>query len=180
LLAYYDMECSVNFIITNNGKGDARNANFKGFEDYPEFLVLSETNVGTIAANSKLLFPVRLKPKKSGLYSFNKLTLVYEDLQGNKFECVIPEFEINVSTLKPRIQVDLIPPPKGRPIDQVFVLRVRISNVGEGRAKNIKFDLPIDSKYIIGGPEELLGGLDLDVNQSEELVLSLNRLKKVK
>jgi hypothetical protein len=178
LLAYYDMECSVNFIITNNGKGDARNAEFKGFERYPEFLVLSEINVGTIAANSKLMFPIRLKPKKSGLYSFNKLTLVYEDLQGNKFECVIPEFEINVSTLKPRILVDLIPPPKVHSIDQAFVLRVRISNVGEGRAKNIKFDLPVDSKYIIGGPEELLGGLDLDVNQSVELIFELKPPEK--
>lgn len=175
VFAYYDMECNVDFVISNKGKGDAKNVEIKGFEYYPEFLVLSETHVGKIAANSKLIFSLKMKPKKSGVYRFNKLTLSYEDLLGEKFECTVPEFEINVSTLKPRIRVDLIPPQKVRS-NQRFELIIRISNIGEGKAKNIKFELPIASEFIVGGFKEL--SVDLDVNQSEEYILELRAPQK--
>lgn len=175
IFAYYDMECSVDFIITNNGRGDATNVEFKGFEEYPEFLVLSETNVGKIAANSRLLFSLKLKPRKSGVYKFDKLALVYEDLQGKKLECSVPEFEIHVNILKPEIRVDLIPPQKVRS-NQTFELKVRISNIGKGKARNIKFKLPIPPEFIVGGPEEF--SKDLDINQSEEFIYELRAPQK--
>jgi len=155
--AVYNEECEVILKFHNKGKDDAQNVVIKGFENYPEFSVLSKPVVGVIPGDGKLEFPIKLIPRKSGTYIFDKLSLSYEDLVGKKFEFPIPTFEIDITTLKPRIIVDLIGPYRV-PCNQTFNLSVRITNIGEGDAYNIRFKLPsIDRKLakLVFGPEQV-------------------------
>jgi len=151
--ASYNEECYVNLKIFNKGRGDANNVKIKGLENYPQFSILSETTVGNIPAFGRLEFPLVLLPKKSGFYKFENLILSYEDLDGNRFECLIPAFKINVTTPKPLIKLDLIAPAEVRS-NQEFKLTVRITNLGDGKAKNVNFKLPIDQKLAVDVQEE--------------------------
>lgn len=95
----------------------------------------------------------------------------FEDLAGKPFSTAIPSFEVQVTTPQPKLKVEFIYP---EVIDQkrVFPLTLKISNVGDGDAKNVTFTLPIDHKYIQSGIVDC-NIPKLKSNQTEELIVRL-------
>ncbi|MEM3765819.1 MAG: protein kinase [Candidatus Bathyarchaeia archaeon] len=150
ILAEYQQECTVVLTISNSGTGEAQNLEIKGFEKCPEFEIIGPIKIGNIPAAGTITYPINMKPNKSGEYKFEKLTLTYEDLDGNHFETTIPTFEVHVITPQPKVRVEIIAPETVRS-KQEFSAIVRIFNSGEGDAKNISFEIPVDSRFILSG-----------------------------
>ena len=136
--------------ISNRGAGAAQNVDLRGLEKYVNFDVLEPTLIGNIASHGSVKYKIMLKPKKSGIYSFNDLYLSYEDLAGKALTSAVPKQEINVTTPKPKLNVELIIPDVVEQ-NRIFNLTLRISNVGEGDAKNVSFILPVDPKTVQSG-----------------------------
>lgn len=150
ILAEYQQECIINLTISNKGSGEAQNLGIKGFEKHPEFEILRPIRISNIPAGGRIAYPISMKPRKSGEYAFEKLILTYEDLDGNAFETTIPSFEVHVTTPQPKVNVEIIAPDIVRS-KQEFSASVRVFNSGEGDAKNISFELPVDSRFILFG-----------------------------
>jgi tRNA A-37 threonylcarbamoyl transferase component Bud32 len=148
--AEYQQECTVNLTISNRGTGEAQNLEIKGFEKYTEFEIIGPIKIGNIPAAGTITYPINIKPNKSGEYKFEKIILTYEDLDGKLFETMIPTFEVHVVTPQPKVKVEVIAPETVRS-KQEFSAIIRIFNSGEGDAKNISFEIPIDSRLILSG-----------------------------
>jgi len=175
--AEYQQDCTINLAISNRGRGEAQNLEIKGFEKYPEFEILEPIKISNIPPGGRIAYPLNMKPKKSGKYVFEKLTLTHEDLDGNPFETAIPAFEVHITTPRPKVNVEIIAPDVVRS-KQEFSAIVRVLNSGEGDAKNISFKLPIDSKLVLAGQVDCFIP-KLEVGEVlEELVFKLQAPEK--
>jgi tRNA A-37 threonylcarbamoyl transferase component Bud32 len=150
LSAILNREFKIIFKIRNTGRGDAKNLRIVGISDYREFDVLSGETVGSLASGAILMHILRLIPKKSGMYKLDKLILSFEDVEGIQFMKVIPPITVNVEVLQPKLKIELIPPGRVK-TGEIFPLIVKITNIGEGSAKNIEIDLPISPELIYSG-----------------------------
>ncbi|MCW4018762.1 MAG: protein kinase [Candidatus Bathyarchaeota archaeon] len=169
--AFYQEPFRLVLDINNRGLGTAQNTELRGLEKYSDFEVLEPTKIGNVASHGSVKFKVSLKPKRSGTTSFDELVLYYEDLLGIPFSTQVPAIEVNVMTPKPKLKVELFAP-EGVAQKRVFPVTVRISNIGEGDAKNVHFNLPIDPKLIQSGIVDCnLPRLKSD--ETEEIVLRL-------
>jgi hypothetical protein len=157
--------------ITNRGPGTSQNVELKGFENHLEFEVLEPTKIGNIPSHGSVKYKIALKPKKSGAFSFTDLTVQFEDLSGKPYTTLIPEFEIQVTTPQPKLRVEFAYPDNLAP-NRVFPLTLRITNIGDGEARNITFTLPIDHSIIQSGIVDC-NIPKLKPEQTEELTIKL-------
>ncbi|MCW4006380.1 MAG: serine/threonine protein kinase [Candidatus Bathyarchaeota archaeon] len=148
--AYYQEPFRLVLDVCNQGLGAAQNTELKGLERHPTFEVLEPTKIGNVAAHGSVKFKISLKPKKSGTHNLSDLTLYYEDLLGNPLNSPLPKTDITVTTPQPNLKVDLLIP-QAVAQKKVFSLTVKISNIGEGDAKNVRFALPLDPAVIQSG-----------------------------
>lgn len=148
--ATFQKDCTISLSVNNKGKGDAQKIEIKGLDKYSEFSTISSTRIGYLAAHARSEHPLIIKPRKSGQYTFDKLTLAIEDLDEKSFEAHIPTFIIDVNTPQPKVKVKTITPQSVKP-SEIFSIRVVVSNSGEGEARNVKFNLPIDNSLVQSG-----------------------------
>jgi tRNA A-37 threonylcarbamoyl transferase component Bud32 len=174
--ATYLRDCTISLIFYNKGKGEAQNLEIKGFEKYQEFDVLGSTKIGNIAAHGKIEHPLIIKPKKSGNYSFENLVFTYEDLDGKPLETAIPSIEVDVETPQPKVKTEIIAPPIARS-NQIFSITTKISNIGEGEARNLSFKLPIDERFVLSGYVACFIP-KLGTKETEEFIISLQAPEK--
>lgn len=173
--ATYGQESTLKFSIENKGPGEATNIEIGGLNNHPEFDFPSSTKLGNLSSHGKTDHPLRMKTTKSGKYIFDDIVLTYEDAEGKKFKETIPSINIDVRTPKPELKIEFISPPTVRS-DQIFVLTIRITNIGKGAARNIFFELPVDPKILVSG--YMSYSVDrLGPNETEEFTLSLQAPK---
>ncbi len=162
--------------ITNRGAGAAKNVELKGLDLHPEFEALEPTMIGYIASRGSVKFKIAVKPRKSGIFTFNDLAVGFENLIGQPFSVAIPDFEVQVTTPQPRLKVEFLYP-EGIDPKRVFPLTIKITNIGEGDARNITFTLPIDHRYIQSGIVDC-NIPKLRSNQTEEVIIRLQAPEK--
>lgn len=167
----YDQELTLKFSIENKGRGEATNITIEGLNEHPEFDFLSGTKLGNLSSHGKTEYPLRTRPTRSGKYTFDDLVLAYEDAEGKVFKETIPSLDINVRTPKPELKTEFVSPPSVRS-GQTFMLTARVTNIGEGAARNIFFELPIDPKTLVSGYMTCFVDR-LDSGETEEFALSL-------
>lgn len=136
--------------IFNKGNGTAQNVSIEGLDKYEMFELFEPTKIGNLPHLGKLRYRLSMRAKRSGIFEFNNLFVWYEDLEGRKFESKIPKFEVNVRTPRPELRIELSAPIDAQ-MGQHFSIATKLTNVGEGEAKNIFFILPIDPKTIKSG-----------------------------
>jgi tRNA A-37 threonylcarbamoyl transferase component Bud32 len=146
----YLVPFTLNLDISNSGNGTAQNVQLRGLEKQPMFEAKGPTMIGNVAPRGSNRFKISLKPKKSGTYSMDKLSIYYEDLIGRPSTFTIPKFEVAVDTPQPKIKVDILKPELVQP-KRVFNMTVRVANNGAGEAKSIVFTVPIEQNVLQGG-----------------------------
>ena len=172
----YAQESTLKLIIENKGLGEATNVQIEGLNKHKEFDFPSGAKIGNLSSLGKTDYLLRMNPTASGKYTFDDLVLTYEDAEGKKFKETIPYISIDVRTPKPELKTEFESLTSVRS-DQVFPLTARVTNIGEGPAKNISFELPIDTKFLISGYIDI--NIErLDSGETEEFILSLQAPKE--
>jgi hypothetical protein len=174
--AVYQGTFRLTFDITNRGAGASQNVALRGLEKHLEFEPLEPTQIGHIASHGSVKYKIALKPRKSGAFSFKDLSISFEDLLGQPFKTDIPPFEIQVATPQPKLRLEFVYPENVEP-KRSFPLIIRITNIGEGEAKNITFTLPIDPTYIQSGIVDC-NITRLRSHQTEEVIVRLQAPEK--
>ncbi len=159
--------------IVNRGAGLAKNVELEGLENHPEFEVMEKiaTKIGNIASHGSVNHKIALKTRKSGTFHFEDLKVTFQDSVGKPFSTPIASFEAQITTLQPNLQV-AFDYPKDVEMKKPFTLILKISNMGEGDAKNLTFTLPFDPKYIKSGAVDCKIAR-LKSGQTEELAVTL-------
>ncbi len=129
--------------VVNNGKGAAQNVEVGGFDRHRDCEVIDAAKIDKIDSRGSANITINLKPKRSGAYYFDDLFLHYEDSVGTGFSSAVPKLALNVVNPPPRLKVELKAPEVVEP-KQVFILSIKLSNVGEGDARNLQFALPLE------------------------------------
>jgi len=172
IAATYNRNLELKFRIINMGRGEAQNARIIGIDKHQEVRTISGVEVGIVTVHGRIDHPIILRPMKSGNFLFDDLILHYEDNNGNKFSENISPFSLEVNTSKPELKIDIDTIPIVDPGD-IFTLTLRISNIGQGEARNVKFRIPITPSSAKYGVQEEYRRSSLGVHISDEVRLQL-------
>jgi len=152
--AMYNDDLELKFRISNAGQGEAQNVKIAGFENYEGIRLVRGENVGILSAGGRVEHPITIRPLRSGNIILDDLVVAYEDGDSNSFQEPISSVTLVVSILKPEIKivVDTTPVVNSR---EIFPLNLIVSNIGEGNALNIKFNISIvPAEAQIQGPNQ--------------------------
>jgi hypothetical protein len=171
LTAYFKEEASVKLLIENQGLGDAEEGRIEGLDKIKDFDILSGSKLGNLGPHGKTEFLMRLRPLRSGKFTFGGLVATYLDVEGNKFKENIPDVTVEVKTLEPELKTEFIYP-QSIHAGQKFALTTRITNIGKGAAEELSFELPLDRRILFSG-QISCSIARLEPGESEELIVTL-------
>lgn len=137
----YNQDIDIMFRLTNRGKGEAHNTKITGFKD--SVRVISGENIGIVNVQTRNDHTIIIRPVKSGDIILDDMTIVYEDGDGNEYNFVLEPITLKIQTLEPDIKIEF----DSRPIvsaDETFTVTLRLSNVGNGLAHNLRFRTNIE------------------------------------
>jgi len=140
--AMYNDDLEFKFRISNAGQGEAQNVKIAGFENHEGIRLIRGENVGILSAGGRIEHPITIRPLMSGNIILDDLVVAYEDGDSNSFQEPISSITLRVSIFKPEIKIDIDTTPvvSSR---EIFPLNLSVSNIGEGNAQNIRFNISV-------------------------------------
>lgn len=158
--------------IYNSGQGEATNVEIQGWEHTPEIQLISSRRICNIPPYSRVEWPLRIRASKKGKFLIENLVLVYEEADRAKDpEVQIPRFAIHAIVKKPQLKLD-IAAPRTVSSNDVFVIKLRVQNIGDGAARDVHIEMPIDQKLVVSGfTEPYLSELPEKTSEEFSMVL---------
>jgi tRNA A-37 threonylcarbamoyl transferase component Bud32 len=169
--AIFENPLGVFLDLTNRGPGTAQNVELEGLDNYSMFEALEPTRIGNIPPLGIVRYRFIFKPVKSGFFELDDLNIRYEDLECKPFNVKVPKIEVVVTTPQPKLRMEIVVPENIRS-GKIFNIIAKLTNIGDGDARNISFVLPIDSKIIKSGNTNCYISR-LRTNSSEEIMVKV-------
>lgn len=172
---YFNKDIEITYRINNKGKGEAIDGVLEGF-NVPELRVVSGENLGILNFNARTDHPIIVRPISSGEITLDHLQFIYKDGNGEKYNLPLDPITMVIHTRPPELKIDFTTDPSVN-IDEVFPVKLKITNVGSGIAQNLSFNIIVSPEESALNVPKRSNKSAINVGQSAEWDFELKAIK---